>query len=167
VNRYTLVSLVALTVIVLDRISKAIVVHVINLHESIPVIDGFFNLVHIRNRGIAFGILNSPDHSLGFFIQVPAVIAAILFIGWWLYKLQEENTKVFIGLALILGGAIGNLIDRVWYGEVIDFLDFHIGSYIWPSFNLADSAITVGALYLGIVFLLSKPTSSDQEDAIT
>jgi len=152
-NRYAVVILIALMVIILDQISKAIVVQTINLHESIPVIDGFFNLVHIRNRGIAFGLLNSSNHSLGFYIQVPAVILAVIIIAWWLHNSTNNDRHLFFGLALIIGGAIGNLIDRLRYREVIDFLDFHIGSYAWPSFNLADSAVTVGAVYLGIMLI--------------
>ena len=152
-NRYALVILVALIVVILDQISKHIIVQTINLHESIPVINGFFNLVHIRNRGIAFGLLNSADHSLGFFIQVPAIIAAILILIWWLQNSSDKDRHLFFGLALIIGGAVGNLIDRLRYREVIDFLDFHIGSYAWPSFNLADSAVTIGAIYLGIVLV--------------
>lgn len=152
-NRYTVVILVAIIVIILDQISKAIIIQTIDLHESIPVIDGFFNLVHIRNRGIAFGLLNSSNHSLGFYIQVPAVIAAVLIVVLWLRNATANDRRLFFGLALIVGGAIGNLIDRLRYREVIDFLDFHIGSYAWPSFNLADSAVTVGALYLGVMLL--------------
>ena len=152
-NRYAAVTLVALIVIILDQISKVIIVQTINLHESIPVIDGFFNLVHIRNRGIAFGILNSSNHSLGFYIQVPAVILAVFVIAWWLYNSTNNDRHLFFGLGLIIGGAIGNLIDRLRYREVIDFLDFRIGSYAWPSFNLADSAVTVGAIYLGIMLI--------------
>lgn len=164
VNRYVRVTLIAFMVVALDQVSKAIIARTINLYQSIPVVDGFFNLVYIRNRGIAFGLLNSADHSLGFYIQVPAVIVAVLIIGWWLHKLPDEDKHLFIGLALIIGGAIGNLIDRLRLGEVIDFLDFHIGSYAWPSFNLADSAITIGAIYLAIIFLLFNPSSPDTED---
>ena len=152
-NRYAVVTLIALIVIILDQISKAIIIQTINLNESIPVIDAFFNLVHIRNRGIAFGILNTSNHSLGFYIQVPAVILAVLVIVWWLHNSSNKDRNLFFGLALIIGGAIGNLIDRIRYGEVIDFLDFHIGSYAWPSFNLADSAVTVGAIYLVIMLV--------------
>ena len=152
-NRYALVTLIAFIVIILDQISKAIIIHTINLHESIPVIDGFFNLVHIRNRGIAFGLLNASNHSLGFYIQVPAVILAVLVIVWWLHNSSDKDRHLLFGLALIIGGAIGNLIDRIRYREVIDFLDFHIGSYAWPAFNLADSAVTIGAIYLGIMLV--------------
>jgi len=163
VNRYGQVTLIALIIVTLDQISKGIIIRTIALYDRIPVIDGFFNLVHIRNKGIAFGLLNSPDHSLGFFVQVPAIILALAIIGWWLAKLSDKDNLLLWGLALIMGGAIGNLIDRFRHQAVIDFLDFHIGSYAWPAFNLADSAITVGAICLGIVFLFSKPSVTDSK----
>ena len=143
----------AIIVIILDQITKYIVTVYIGAFESITVIDGLFNLVHLRNRGIAFGLLNKPDPGLSYYFLVAATIIAILLLIFWFTRLKHEEKGLSIGLSLILGGAAGNLIDRLRLAEVIDFLDFHMGPYHWPSFNLADSCITIGAVWVVIYFL--------------
>ncbi len=155
-----LLTLPALAVILLDQISKYIVLRSIALHESIPVISGFFSLVHTRNRGMAFGLMNRPGSDFGFYFLVAATFGAVLLLLFWFTKLKDGERRLIFGISLILGGAIGNLIDRLRLREVIDFLDFHIGAYHWPAFNLADSAITVGTFWIAINLLFFSPKSS-------
>ena len=150
---YILFILPALGVIIIDQISKVIVLGTIDRYESIKVIEGFFNLVHVRNRGMVFGLMNRPEIGPGYYFLVFITIVAVLVIFFWFFRLKREDGGLLIGLSLVLGGAVGNLIDRLRLREVIDFLDFHVGPYHWPSFNIADSAITVGALWIAVNLL--------------
>lgn len=143
-------------VVFLDQITKWIVVESVSRYESIPVISGFFNLVHVRNRGMAFGLMNRPDMNLGFYFLTAATLAAVLLLVIWCFKLKENDKYLILGLSLILGGAVGNLVDRIRLREVIDFIDIHVGSYHWPAFNAADSAITVGTIWVGTVLIFGR-----------
>ena len=150
-------ALPAPVVIILDQISKLIIARMIPLYQSVPIIDGLFNLVHVRNRGMAFGLMNKPDPGYMFYLLVFAsIVAIIMLIIWAIIQLLKGDWEIPLGLSLILGGAIGNLIDRIRLKEVIDFLDFYVGSYHWPSFNIADSAITVGTFWLAINILKAQ-----------
>lgn len=156
-KNYLLFVCPALSVVVLDQITKFMVLKTIHIHESLPVIGGFFNLVHVRNRGMAFGLLNRPGSDFSFYFLVSATIAAVLLLVFWFIRLKEEERKLTVGLSLILGGAIGNLIDRLRFHEVVDFLDLYIGDYHWPAFNVADSAITLGTLWLVANMVFQRP----------
>jgi signal peptidase II len=153
-----LLLLPALAVVALDQISKFVLTSTIPRYGSVAVIDGFFNLVHVRNRGIAFGLMNRPGQGVQFYFLVAATIGAIALLFFWFKKTKDEDPKITIGLGLILGGAVGNLIDRIRLGEVIDFLDFYLGSYHWPAFNAADTAITVGILWLAVNTIFRNPS---------
>lgn len=142
----------ALVIIFLDQISKWSIIHFLHVHESVTV-SGFFNLVHVRNRGMAFGLMNRPDFDAGFYLLTVATVVAIVLLLVWFFKLKNEDARIAFGLSLILGGAVGNLIDRLRFREVIDFLDFHLSQYHWPSFNVADSAITVGTFWVVIILI--------------
>ena len=146
----------ALVIAVLDQLTKWIVVKGIDQYETIPVIDGFFNLVCIRNRGMAFGLLNRNEIGPAAYFLAGLSILFIIILFLWGARLKEENTWLFTGLSFIIGGAVGNLIDRLSFQGVVDFLDFHVGSYHWPSFNLADSAITVGVIWIASILIFSK-----------
>ena len=152
----------ALAVLLLDQITKMGVASRFALHETLPIISGFFNLVHVRNRGMAFGIMNRPGADWGFTLLLGATLAAVALLLFWFYSLKSKDRGLRLPLALILGGAVGNLIDRIRTGEVIDFLDFHIGPYHWPAFNVADSAITVGTLWLAVKILFHS-TSEEKK----
>ncbi len=154
---YYLLIVPAVVIIVLDQISKFLIVRSMHIFESIPVISGFFNLVHIRNRGMAFGLMNRPGSNFSFYFLVAATIVAVSLLVYWFSRLKSEERRLILGLSLILGGAIGNLIDRLRFHEVSDFLDFYIGPYHWPAFNVADSAITVGTFWVAINILFWKP----------
>ena len=137
--------------IVLDQLTKAMVVDSLNLYESREVIPGFFNLVYVTNSGAAFSMLadiNSPWRHY-FFLCVGGIALIGLTVAYW--KLRKDNSLYTWALALIAGGAAGNLIDRIRFGSVIDFLDIYIGNYHWPAFNIADSAICIGAALFLII----------------
>jgi signal peptidase II len=114
------------------------------LHHSIPIVDGFFSLTYVRNTGAAFGIFAGSHEVFRLPFLIGVSILAIGFILVMLKRLRDAATGLVTALTFILGGAIGNLIDRVLHGEVIDFLDVYYSNYHWPAFNLADSFITVG-----------------------
>ena len=129
------------------------------LYRSIPVIDGFFDLTYIRNTGAAFGILAGSGAAFRLPFLMLFSFLAIGFIIVMLRRLPERETGLIIALTFILGGAIGNLIDRFAYGEVIDFLDFYWANYHWPAFNVADSFITIGVTIT--VYYLIKAKGED------
>lgn len=151
-KRYWLPSAIALVCLVLDQLTKLWVVARLDVHESVPVVPGFFDLVHALNRGAAFGFLNRTDihWQTGFFIT--ASVLAVLLIFYLLKTLDREEPFILWGLGLVLGGALGNLVDRVRLGVVVDFLDVHLGDYHWPAFNVADIGITLGTLALIVSF---------------
>ena len=144
-RKYTILLALGILVIVSDQITKALILYKFRWLESIPVWPGFFNLTQIHNTGAAFGILAdaNPIFRIPFFVVVPTV--ALLAIATIFRKISDGDLKLAIALSLVVGGAFGNLIDRIYLGYVIDFLDFHWGEmYHFPAFNLADSAICVG-----------------------
>ncbi len=143
------------TVVLLDQATKQVVLRTMDLYESIPVINGLFNLTHIHNPGGAFGFMASGDLRLRNFLFLGVSIFALLMIVFF-YKKTPGSYRFLAGsLSMIFGGAVGNIIDRIRLGEVIDFLDLYIGNYHWPAFNVADSAITIG-ITIFIVHILFK-----------
>ncbi|MBF0509704.1 MAG: signal peptidase II [Deltaproteobacteria bacterium] len=140
---------VAVPVLILDQVTKAIILRKLALHQSLEVIPGFFNLCYVRNKGAAFGVLNNFSPSLTRYLFIAVGVFAVVIIGCLVNTIKEDGRWMVIALGLILGGAVGNnLIDRVRWGEVIDFLDVYVKSYHWPVFNVADSAITIGSILL-------------------
>jgi signal peptidase II len=133
-------------ILVLDQLSKIIVDRTMPLNHSIPIIENLFNLTYIRNTGAAFGIFAGSHEAFRIPFLIMVSLLAIGFIFVMLRRLPDKELGLITALAFILGGAMGNLIDRIFYGEVIDFLDFYWSRYHWPAFNLADSFITVGVL---------------------
>ncbi len=143
-------------VIGIDQITKLYIMQTMRLHETIPVIPNLFSLTYIRNPGAAFGLLaNSSNTFRLIFFGLTSVIALGL-LGTILLRMPERDWVGRLSIAGVLGGAIGNLIDRLRYGEVIDFLDVYIEDYHWPAFNVADSAITVGVIFLIVHFAFEK-----------
>ncbi|MFH0997798.1 MAG: signal peptidase II [Pseudomonadota bacterium] len=144
------------TVIVLDQISKVIVLRSMPLYETIPVIPGFFNMTHIHNPGGAFGFMagQGPEIRSLLFLAMSS-LAAVVIVYFYL-RTPAVYSWLSAALLLIFGGAIGNMIDRFRFGEVVDFLDFYAGGYHWPAFNVADSGITVGMAILVYHLLFDK-----------
>jgi signal peptidase II len=154
---------IAVSVIILDQLTKAWILATLMIHEGFPVIDGFFNIVHVRNPGAAFGFLAgvAPLYRSVFFLSV--TLAAIILILYFLRASRNDEPLQVVSLALILAGAGGNLIDRVRFGEVVDFLDVYVGAYHWPAFNVADSAITIGAALLALILIGRKTERTGEE----
>ncbi len=144
---------VTLIIVLLDQITKTLITGLLSLHQTVEVIGGFFNIIYIRNPGAAFGILGGWGAMRTVLLIVVSLTALVVII--YLYSKSTERFTA-IALSLIAGGAAGNLIDRVRFGEVIDFLDFSLGGYHWPAFNVADSAITVGVILMMAHALLKK-----------
>lgn len=144
-------------VTLLDQGSKFYIVGKMSLHESVEVIKDFFHITYVRNRGAAFGILSNMDDTIRIpFFLISTIVALVAIVIIYL-RAPERNCILHLSLALILGGALNNLIDRIFYGEVIDFLDLHWYQYHWPAFNVADSAITIGAIGLLIGITRKSP----------
>lgn len=147
-NKYLYLLVLSNVLIVLDQASKYMVASHIPLYYSIEVIDGFLNLTHIRNAGVAFGLFadQPSEYKSLVFVAVSTVASvAILFI---FHQSPAWRRWVNTGLILIFSGAIGNMIDRIVHKEVIDFVDVYVGSFHWPAFNLADSCITIGVVIM-------------------
>ena len=153
-----LMTLIVSAVVVLDQLTKWLVTSTMRLHESIPIIPDLFSLTYIRNSGAAFGIL-AGSHA-GFrlvFFGLTSVLALAL-LGTIYVRLSPADWIGQVSVASIFGGAVGNLIDRIRSGEVIDFLDFSLLGHHWPAFNVADAAITVGVCFLLVHFFTHKET---------
>lgn len=152
---------VALTVILLDQVSKLLIQATMPLGHSIPIISGLFAIVHVMNPGAAFGLLADQAAWVRgpFFIGVS--LLAIGFILYYRHRRVDDHPLASLGLSLILGGAVGNLVDRLRIGMVIDFIDVHYYQYHWPAFNVADSAITVGVSLMMLTLILDERRERD------
>ncbi len=142
-RKYGVSGLICVGLLFLDQWTKHLIVQKVPLHHSVAIIPGFFNLTHVRNTGGAFGILAGRG-SAGFAFFLILSLTAIGAILYFFFKVEQKDRRLTLPLPFILSGAIGNLIDRLRYGEVVDFLDFYVSSFHWPAFNIADSAICVG-----------------------
>lgn len=137
----------SLVVILIDQVTKLQIVASFQPYERLPVIDGFFNLILAFNTGAAFSFLSDAGGWQRWFLSGLALIVAVVLVVW-LTRLKPHEGWTALALSLVIGGAVGNLIDRVRLGHVVDFLDFYVGDWHWPAFNVADSAISVGVVIL-------------------
>ncbi len=149
-------ALASAVIVVLDQITKQLVRAGVALHDSIEVIPGVLNLVHVRNTGAAFGFLNLTDLAYKQVLMTGMALLALGAVGWYSSQVPPRAVLARAGLALIVGGAVGNLIDRATVGYVVDFVDVYWGSVHFWAFNVADSAITVGAGLLILDLLRSS-----------
>ncbi len=141
--RYKIAVYLLAFIIVADQMSKWWILSQINMVPGrVEPITSFFNIVLVHNRGVTFGLLNSLDHQWVTYALIAVATIVVVLLGRWL--MRTSFLSVTIALGSIMGGAIGNVIDRVRFGSVVDFLDFYYRDYHWPAFNLADSAIVVG-----------------------
>jgi signal peptidase II len=150
-------------ILVLDQWSKWLVRAHLPEHVPMPVIPGFLNLTHVKNPGVAFGFFAETGRSGGSWLLTLLGLAALSMVAFYFWKIPREQRLLQTALALVLGGAVGNLIDRASAGEVTDFVDAYFGTYHWHTFNVADSAITVGIVFIAIDTLLSLRRSPAQE----
>ena len=149
--RWIIFGTIAAFGLIIDQITKVYIDRTMQLFQSIPVVDNFFHITYVRNRGAAFSFLSHASWRLPFFIGVSLVAAIVIIIAY--NKLREDQRLAQVSLAMIFSGAVGNLIDRVRLGEVIDFLDAHWYQHHWPAFNVADSLICVGVFLLALDML--------------
>ncbi|MBN1662935.1 MAG: signal peptidase II [Deltaproteobacteria bacterium] len=160
-KKYILFLTVTAFVLVMDQMTKAVVLTHMDIHASISVIAGFFSITHVRNPGAAFGFLTGAAPVFRHFFFLTVTVIAVLLILYYLKGTDAKDRGVVLSLSLILSGALGNLIDRVRFGEVVDFLDVYIGFFPslphWPAFNVADSAISVGAVILIWQMIVKRP----------
>jgi signal peptidase II len=154
--------LIALLIVLLDRASKWIVARDISLHDSIPIIPHVFYLTHTENRGAAFGLFAESPSPWKIGMLILFSVVALVIVSALLWRSGHAMTTTGVGLSLILGGAVGNLWDRLLHGRVVDFLLVYIGSYEWPAFNVADSAIVVGAGLLVFEILFDKSPAPEK-----
>ena len=143
-------------VIAADQAAKWMILHLVPLHETIAVIPGFLNIVHFRNPGGAFGLFAAQS---GFILGMVFFIITLVALGLiiYLYRQTPAGEPLLVaGLAFVFGGAVGNLIDRLRFGNVVDFIDVYIRDYHWPAFNIADSAITLGIVIFACYVIFRK-----------
>ena len=155
-RKFTILLIVLGLGLALDLITKIMVLRLMPLGSRIPIADGFLNLVHLHNKGAAFSLLNgfSAGFTRPFFISITGLVLGVVGYLWW--RLPPGCWQAALGYSLIMAGAVGNLLDRIWLGEVVDFLDFYWGHYHWPAFNVADSLVCLGAAILVWTFLTEE-----------
>lgn len=153
-------TIIAGLVVLLDQATKLLVLATIPLYHSIVVIPGFFNLTHIRNPGGAFGFMASGSHATRSLLFIGVSALAMGLIVYFYRSTPKTHPYLAAALAMIFGGAAGNLIDRLRFGEVVDFVDIYVGIHHWPAFNVADSAITIGVIVFVAHVVLGKMPQS-------
>jgi signal peptidase II len=154
--------LIAFLVVVLDRLTKWVIARDIPLHDTKKLIAGFFYLTHVENRGAAFSLFADSPGEWRIAMLVMFSVVALVVVSALLWRSSHAMTTTGVGLALILGGALGNLWDRLLSGRVVDFLLFYIGTYQWPAFNVADSAIVCGAGLLVVEILFATSPAPEK-----
>lgn len=154
-------TLIAAIVVLLDQLSKWWILATFNLYESRPVIPGFFDLTFLVNTGAAFGMLAGEQNLWRHLFFVTMTLIALIVLCMAFRQYRHESKAYVAGIGLIGGGALGNLVDRLRFGHVVDFLDFSIKNHHWPAFNIADSAITVGVTF----FLLAGFQETRKNDS--
>jgi signal peptidase II len=153
--------IIAALVVLFDRVSKWAVAHRITLYDSVDVVPGMFRLTHVQNQGAAFGLFSESSSEWKVTMLILFSVAALAVVSTLLWKNGNAMNATAVALSLVFGGALGNLWDRIANGRVIDFLDVYWGSHHWPAFNIADSAIVIGAL-----LLLSEIFLTPQEEKV-
>jgi len=151
----------SLGIILGDQIIKALVRSSVGLFESRPLIPGLVDLAHVRNEGVAFGLFNRVELPFKWVFTTTLALAALGGITYYARHIRPNERLARIGLSMILGGAIGNLIDRVWAGYVLDFVDVYWNEWHFWAFNVADACISIGAVLVFVDLLLVKPHASD------
>lgn len=145
-----------LLLLIFDQVSKIFIAQNLPLFSSLNVIPGFFNLTHIHNRGAIFGFLSQSGSQAVHYLLMLASFVALSLVVYYFFKTPPEEKFLEMSLSLILAGAFGNLMDRIFRGYVIDFLDFYLKKWHWPSFNVADASVSIGALFLIFILIFKR-----------
>lgn len=164
-NRFWSLLVMMSALIIIDQITKGVVQSKFFLGESIPVIEGFFNLTYVRNTGAAWGFGQGFGDTLRITLFLILPVGVCFYLFWWLIQSLKQPWHLSLAISLILAGAVGNLIDRFTLKYVVDFLDFYYGTSHFPAFNVADSCITVGATFLFYEFAFLEPKRLKQNAA--
>ena len=160
-RRYGLHAVLAAAIILLDQLTKAVIVRTVPYYGSLPVIPGFLDLTHIRNSGAILGLFGQMKQPWMTVILLVLNAAALGLVIYYFSKTAQRERLVRLALALIAGGALGNIVDRLARGYVIDFVDMHAGRFHWPTYNVADACITIGAVLLIAGVIFRGPHASD------
>jgi len=160
-KRIGLYALLSGAIILLDQAVKALVVKNIPFYGTVKVIPGFLDLTHIHNKGAILGFLNRSENAATPFILLGLNIAALVLVALYFSKTTEKERLARFALAMIVGGALGNIVDRLIRGYVVDFIDMYAGKFHWPTYNVADSCISIGAVLLIFSVLVRRPHASD------
>lgn len=152
-RKYWVLLISCFSILILDQWTKYVVEQRLPVYQKVEVIHGFFNLTHVRNSGGAFGIFGGEKGGMGGLLFVVVSLLAIGIIIYLFVKTRENEKTLSLSFSLVLSGALGNLVDRLRYGEVVDFLDLHVSTYHWPAFNIADSSICIGIGLLALELL--------------
>ncbi len=152
--------IVSSIIIIVDQLTKYMILTTMPLHSSVPVIEGFFNITHVHNPGGAFGMFADGSPLLRKLLFLVVSSLAICFVLYFYHSTPLTYRYLSFGFAMIFGGAVGNMIDRIRFGKVVDFLDVYIRNYHWPAFNVADSAITIGVTIFVIHLVFDKMPES-------
>ncbi len=157
---------VSALVLALDQWTKLWIEATLDLHERLPVVPGFFDLVHVQNTGIAFGLFPAGRELAGTLVLIGLGLAALAIVAFYFRMTSDDEPLLLLSLSLVLGGAVGNLVDRILLRAVTDFLDVYVGTHHWPAFNVADSGVTVGiVLMLAHSFLPSLRNRASEAGA--
>lgn len=156
-QKYTLMLIIAPIVVFLDQVTKILILKLVPLHTTKTVIPGFLDITHIQNPGVAFGVFSQQPSDMKQVLLMAVSFLAVCLIFYFYHKSVHESRAMMSAFALIFGGAVGNLIDRVRIGQVIDFIDVYLHDMHWPAFNVADSAISVGVAVLLFFVIFKKP----------
>jgi signal peptidase II len=155
-RKWLLLIITAGIIVTADQWTKQLIIDSVPLHTGVEVITGFLDFAHVRNSGVAFGMLSGSASSFQRIFFILLSFAAMVVIAWMLYSSPAIELGLLAGCSLFFGGALGNLIDRIRFGQVIDFIDVHWGNLHWPAFNVADSALCVGACLFLLHVVLKK-----------
>jgi signal peptidase II len=155
----TPIVVIAGTIVVLDQITKAAALQYLVSGVAVPLIDGFLSLTLVMNTGLAFGLLSGLPPAWRWMVALLSIVALVVLARVAVRVLAGGGRFARLSVALIFGGAVGNLIDRARFGAVVDFVDAHYRGYHWPAFNVADSAITIGVALLALHLMLARPAS--------
>jgi len=160
-KRHLPYAVLVAAILLLDQLSKAIIVKTIPFYGSIRVISGFFDLTHIHNKGAIFGVFNQSEHPMIPIVLLALNCAALALVVYYFLKTSDAERGMKVALTLIIGGAFGNVLDRIFRGYVIDFIEMYSGRFHFPTYNLADSSITIGAVLLLVTVIFRRPHASD------
>lgn len=164
-RKYSFVLSIAAIVLVFDQVTKWYIRRTVGLYESIVVLDSFFHITHVRNAGGAFSLFAEAPSALRLPFLVLVSIAAVVALLIFVRRVEPTQRLLLFGLGAILGGAFGNLVDRILSGEVTDFLDFHWRGWYWPAFNVADSFISTGMVILLLYSFLERDERAENQQA--